>query len=75
MPQDHVSEFMQDELLSVQPRRTDGMQDYLDVVRGQPQAADRSTIQKFGSFDIYGPMPDAFDHFDESFQVQMGRKR
>ncbi|GGJ21475.1 hypothetical protein GCM10010052_18370 [Paenarthrobacter histidinolovorans] len=74
MPQDHVSQLVKDELLPVEPRRTSGMQDDLNVVRGQPQAANRTTVQSSGSFDLYRPMPNAFDYLNQAFQIKVSRE-
>ncbi|MGJ0383708.1 hypothetical protein [Paenarthrobacter nicotinovorans] len=51
------------------------MQDDFDIVRGKPQAAYGPAVQKSRGFDFNGPTPNAFDHSDQSLQVQVGRQR
>ncbi|WP_416416461.1 hypothetical protein [Paenarthrobacter aromaticivorans] len=75
MPQDHVPEFVKDKLLPVQSRRTDGVQDDFDIIRGKPESADRTAVKQSGSFNVYWTMPDSLDNFHQTFQIQVSRKR
>ncbi|ASN19921.1 hypothetical protein CGK93_09720 [Arthrobacter sp. YN] len=69
-----MPKFVQNELLPMKSRRADCVQNNLDVLTGQPQAADRAAVQSSGSFYLYWPMPNAFDYLDQTFQVEVSRE-